>query len=512
MAKALTPFSVVAPGSLGLNTKQASLEIGLQFCTRTRNAVISKSGSTESRKGWTPVNNSEIANGASIKALHEYIDSNESLRIISAADNKIFEGESNPSDITGTITTPTDDHWKFVNFNGKCVGVQSGHKPIVKDGTGDFSEITFDDSINDPIEVLSAFGRLWYVDADRQTIRYTDLLQEGVLTGGSSGTLNVATVWSNGQDEIVALQEFNNSLVIFGRKQVVLFSGGEDPNNSLSIIDILNNVGCIARDSVQNIGNDVLFLSDIGVISLARNLQAGGDVRSLPIVNLTDKVTDFFSVFFLSESPKNIKSAFVPDEGFYVITFPDNKRTFYLNLRYPTDQVLARVFVWTDINPTALLATRDDELYIGKDGFIGRYEGYSDNGETYEFSFTTGFTSGGQQERTVKKIPKQAVAIVKGGYSSELTFSWSYDFLSTTYDNETQEINVSEEGSEYGIAEYNIGEYSRVSPVSTLIYRMSGSGKAFQVGVRANIVGAEVEIQRLDLYLKSGKVSRRATV
>jgi len=106
----------------------------------------------------------------------------------------------------------------------------------------------------------------------------------------------------------------------------------------------------------------------------------------------------------------------------------------------------------------------------------------------------------------------QAVAIIKGGYSTELTFLWSYDFLPTVYDNETQEVESQVEASEYGIGEYGISEYSRINLVSTLIYRLSGTGKAVQYGMSANIVGSELEIQRIDLYLKSGKVSRRATV
>jgi len=170
------------------------------------------------------------------------------------------------------------------------------------------------------------------------------------------------------------------------------------------------------------------------------------------------------------------------------------------------------VFVWTNINPTALLVDRSDDLYIGKPGVIGLYDGYSDGGQEYDLFFKTGFTSGGEQDRTIKKIPKQAVAIIKGGYSTEVTFLWSYDFLPTVYDNETQQVGIKFEASEYGIGEYGVAEYSRINPVSTLIYRLSGTGKSLQYGVRARIIGSELEIQRIDLYLKSGKISRRATI
>jgi len=512
MAKALTPVSVVGPGSLGLNTKSSSLEIGPEYCTTARNAVVSNTGVLAAREGFVEQNSTEIANGESIKVLHDYIDTGEQSRIISTGNLQLFEGTVSPTEVTGTITTPTGDNWKFVNFAGRCIGVQAGHAPIVKTNGGDFEDISFDTAPDDPIDALSAFGRVWYVEADRQTIKYSDLLQEDVLDSGSAGLLNMYTVWANGNDEIVALAEFNNYVVIFGRKQVVLFSGGEDPNNNLQIVDIVSNTGCIARDSVQNIGDDIIFLSEQGIISLARNIQAGGDVRSLPLANLSDNVSDFLATFSLAEPEQNIKSCYKPDDSYYLITFPSSDRVFYFNLRYQTPNNRSRVFVWTSINPTALLVDRSDNLYIGRPGVIGLYEGYSDGGQEYDLFFKTGFTSGGDQDRTIKKIPKQSVVILKGGYSTEITFLWSYDFLSTVYDNETQEVEINFAASQYNIDEYNIAEYSRVNPVSTLVYRMSGSGKSIQFGARAKIVGAELEVQRIDLYLKSGKVSRRATI
>ena len=512
MAKELTPISVIAPGAYGINTKSSGLEIGPQWCTTARNCIVSNSAVIAARNGWQATNQTEIANGADIRVLHEYIDSGEESRIISTANNSIFEGTTSITDVTGSITAPTNDNWKFVNFNGKCIGVQESHSPIVKSNSGDFEEIVFDQQPQDPIDALAAWGRVWYVESDKQTIKYSDLLDESVISGGSSGTLNMYTVWANGSDEIVAIQEFNNYLVIFGRKQIVLYSGGEDPNNNLSIVDIVNNTGCIARDSVQNIGNDIIFLAEKGVISLARNIQAGGDVRSLPLANLADNVSDFLSVFSLGEVAENIKSCYKPDDGYYLISFPTSNRTFYFNLRYQTPDNKARVFVWTDINPTALAVDRSDNLYVGKKGFIGLYSGYSDNGNDYEFFFKTGWTSGGEDSLTVKKIFKQAVITVKGGYSSNITFDWAYDFLPTVYDNESNNVEIFFSASEYGVDEYNVAEYSRINPVSTLIYRMSGSGKSVQFGFASQIIGSELEIQRSDLYLKSGKVSRRSTV
>jgi len=510
MAKLLTPFSVVGPGALGLNTKLAGLEIGPQFCLTTRNCALSNQGTIAARQGWQPFAGVEqLAGEPDLRTIHEYIDNGNTSRIIWSAGNEIYEGTASVTNVTGTAT-PTADNWKFTNFNGKVIGVQGGHNPIVKTDGGDFADISFDVAIADPIEALSAWGRVWYVEGDGQTIRYSDLLQEDTLTGGSSGTINLYTVWSNGTDEIIGLQEFNNYLVIFGRKQIVLFAGGEDPNTSLKIVDIINNTGCIARDSIQNIGNDILFLGEEGVISLARNIQAGGDVRSLPLANLADNVSDFLSQFSLSEPAQNIKSCYKADDGFYLITFPTSKVTFYLNVRYTTQDNKARVFVWYDINPTALAVDRQDNVYIGKPGYLALYDGFTDNGESYNMQFKTGWESGGQQTGTSTKIFKQAVLTVKGGYASRITFEWGFDFLPTTFDSENNAIEVLLNPSEYGIDEYTVAEYSRVNPVSQILYRMSGSGKSVQFGIETEINGSELNIQKADLYLKGGKIARRS--
>jgi len=61
MAKELSPLSIVGPGSLGLNTKSSSLEIGPEYCTTTTNAVVANTGVLAARKGFVAQNATEIA-------------------------------------------------------------------------------------------------------------------------------------------------------------------------------------------------------------------------------------------------------------------------------------------------------------------------------------------------------------------------------------------------------------------------------------------------------------------
>ena len=57
--------------------------------------------------------------------------------------------------------------------------------------------------------------------------------------------------------------------------------------------DTIEGVGCIERDSVQSTGNDLLFLSNRGVMSLGRLIQE----KSLPLRDVSKNVrTDLMAL------------------------------------------------------------------------------------------------------------------------------------------------------------------------------------------------------------------------
>jgi hypothetical protein len=61
--------------------------------------------------------------------------------------------------------------------------------------------------------------------------------------------------------------------------------------------------------------------------------------------------------------------------------------------------------------------------------------------------------------------------------------------------------------SEYGIGEYDIAQYSDGVALQTLSVQATGSGKIVQTGYEANINGAALSIQRIEIQSKDGKMS-----
>ena len=57
---------------------------------------------------------------------------------------------------------------------------------------------------------------------------------------------------------------------------------------SMTLLDTISNVGCVDRDTVQNTGTDVIFLSQAGLMSIGRTIQE----KSAPISSLSSNITE----------------------------------------------------------------------------------------------------------------------------------------------------------------------------------------------------------------------------
>lgn len=513
MASRLIPQHIPAPGSYGLNTQYQGTDLGFMWSTEANNCVIDDSGRLAARKGWSKVNTTAITGTPDVLALHEHISIAGASTIISAANLKVYSGTTTLTDRTGTITVPTDNHWQFVNFNGNVIGFQAGHTPIVGNG-GNFANMTASSgTLPTGNAGLAAFGRLWAVssDTDRTVLKYSDLLSPAsgaVATAwgtGSAGSLDLKTVWAYGMDEITALAQIQGRLVIFGKKSILIYTGADDPA-TMTLEDHIAGIGCIARDSVQDIGTDLIFLSDSGLRSLGRTIEN----QTAPIGDLAKNIRDYFRSFFNTETPKLIKSCYHEPEGFYLITFPSSGRTFCFNLKQLTESGEPRVTTWTGIDPQSFLSTRNGKLYMGQAGYIGEYDDtYLDNASTYPMTFESGWTDLGEEIRGYNKILKVFKGWFQGGYNYTATYKWFYDFVETPQTASVALIVTATDTTpaEYGVAEYGVDEYG-----GTLGIYTNGNapttkfGKSIKLGLACTINQQPLVLQRFDILMKIGRI------
>ena len=603
MAEQFINGSIQAPGFYGLNLQDSSVQLSSGFALEANNCVIDKYGRIGARKGWVPVNSTEIASGEPIRTIFEFVKSDGNLTF-AAGGNKIYgthpvtgeyleypiagvhfgTGTYSQTNSTVTVTTVenhllstgnlvyfgpssglgvqgfftitvdsakvfhftaaqsqsttggcnvidimttyniTGDNWQVASMpfgtgptqSAHAIFAQRDHEILVLHRLGTAAHAHSDGygfqrlgavgnvpaahtiSTFRPNCALSAYGRLWVADitADRQTVYFSDLQNPAEWQVGTSGYLDISAVIPTG-DPITALASYNNFLVIFCRRHIVVYSGADDPA-TMKLSDVILGTGCIARDSVVNVaGTDILFLSETGVQSLLRVIQE----KSLPFRDVSKNVRDDLLSNVYSEDEDNIKAVYYGPDAFYLLSIPSTNTTYCFDTRSKLESGASRVTIWNSISPTAFHVLENRDLYIGKDGYIGRYYGHDDNGSPYRMSYYTNYFD--MEQPAVLKILKKINLITIGGSNQALIIKWGYDYTAN-YNSGTVVLDA-QVVSEYGIGEYNIATYNNGIVLDTAQMQTSGAGKVVQLGFESDIDGSPLSVQKIDFAVKLGK-------
>jgi hypothetical protein len=383
-------------------------------------------------------------------------------------------------------------------------GAHSGPFVFQRVGT-DYGTAPTGVSTFDPDSVLASFGRVWVggLTDNKTTIFYSKLLDGAHFTGAGSGLLDIGGVVGQ-NDEIVALAQHNKYLVIFCKNNIVVYQGANDPT-TMTLADTIKGVGCIARDSVQNTGNDLVFLSKSGVRSFNRTVQE----NSMPLRELSLNIRDDLVSYLTVETLTNVKSAYFERDAFYLITFPGSKTMVYFDLRNVLPNGAARATIWNNnagITYKAFCSTEDRKLLLGVPNGIAEYTGYLDNTASYTMTYFTSNSDLGAP--TQGKMLKKANLVVIGSGDQDFAFKYGYDYtLNPSSVNIVQNLGTKTFSKYNTTAQYNISKYASAGiGVNTISMQLSGSGKVIQFGVEATVNDNPVSIQKIDVYLKTGKI------
>jgi len=504
----LQTVSIAAPGFYGLNTQDSGITLDTGFASTATNCIIDRFGRLGARKGWSYVTSSG-GTGENLVGLHRHVDIDGDETIISWSDTKFFTGTGTLTEITPTTDNTIDDgNWQCATLNDKAYFFHRDYKPMVYDPVGETitdieDESDYSGTVPQGNTVLSAYGRLWVADTstNKMTVYWSDLLSGSDWGTGSAGSINLAAILVNGTDEIVGIGAQNGQFIVFCKNTIVIFddaTGGAsfDPA-TIRLVEVINRVGCVARDSIQNTGLDIFFLSEDGLRSLGRVIQE----KSLPMRDLSASIRDDLVQVTRTETNADIKSVYSEDNAFYLLMFPSVDRIYCFDTRMPLQNGALRVTTWTGQEQGAMLSL-PNEVYFGQTDGIAKYTGYLDDTETYRLQYYTNYLDFGNASQF--KIIKRMATTVIGGSTQTLFMKAGYDY-SDSY--QTFPLTLTDTNpAEYGVAEYNIAEYTTGTAVETMRAPIGGTGNVLQVGIECDIDGAELSIQKLDIFIQQGRV------
>lgn len=500
---ALVNIPLVIPGFKGLNKQSSSATLGPEWATVLREAVIDDSNRLAARKGYTDQTTTPAA--SAFTQLFEYRQYDTTVELFagaaSAAIYKSTDGGDTWSAVTGTATHASTNI-QFHNFHDNIVGVtDDGENPILYTGTT-FSDIV--DGGNQPTGSvgLAAFGRMWITGLNNTSIQYSVLLDETDWTSTGAGSIDMRNIWPDG-DTVTAMAAFNGALVVFGKRNIAIFTDGAgselgiNPENAY-LADTINGVGCIARDTVQNIEGDLWFLSDVGLMSLTRLIQE----KSNPLNNLSKNVQDYLRDYVNDSTASSIRSAYVPDERIYVLAL--GTTTLVFDTRGRLEDGSARCLGnWSFVPTASAVRANGDWLFAlsGAAGEVYRYGGSTDNSGTISFDYKSGWIDLTKQGYLI--LPKRIDGVFFLGAATTVTVKWGFDFNT---DERSAQVSFADinAGAEFGVAKFNVDEWGGGSALRNGRIAGGGTGEYVRLGVSAAI-GGDFAIQQLDLFAKIGR-------
>lgn len=521
MAKQLTYTPLNNIGLNGLNTQSNPSSLDISWLTKAENVVVRESGVISVRKGLR-----QLAQAASVKvgAIGE-LGSNV---VVSVGDKIITADWSTSTTLSAPATSTTfsgaTSDWMFVNFNDKLYAVQGGQDPLeyngtswtnIPDGSGNGYPSTLSATTFQPSCCMGYYGRLWVggVTSNKASVFYSDLLQGDTWNGGSSGVLDLNKVW--GSDEIVAIAPFYGKLVIFGKKNIALYNNPADPSDATTfgLDEVIRGVGCVARDTVQAIGDDLVFLSETGLRSLARTTE----LDKVPLSDLSVNVKDTLTRETAQAS--DAKGIYLEEEGVYLLSFVDKNSTYVFDMKHITANKAPRVTTWkfeSDREPACFANTTSKGFLVGqKAGSVASYADYIDKDMTgsttfTEHKYTSRFISVWLEmgEGVAASLLKKMRAMFNGGKDTSVNINMFKDFGLTAYKTVTLDLTPTSSGtpSLFGEAEFGVGEYAPVYGLKEYSIPLSGSAKHFKIGMDTEVNGNLVSLQDSTLLFKQGKI------
>ena len=483
----LIPLEINNPGAFGLNKQGGDGVLPMGWATVATNLIYNSVGRLASRKGTK--DRLLAANDFSGKVTvgHEYIDAANSKAIVYVDDTAIYvESGTGRTDVTNAMVIKP---YKFVNFNGTCVGHHPDAVPIEITTVGDTTFSASGGTQHNGDDVLSAWGRLWVIDSSVNTLYYSDLLINS-FAGGSSGSFDLAKYWPNGMDAATAIAEWNDHLIVFGRNSIIIYENPDDPTVSMAIADIIEGTGCIARDSVQPVGTDLLFLSASGVESLGRTIQE----KSLPLNEISKNVRDAISG--LASSTETIKSCYSEKERFYLLSFKDSGVVYCFDMSQRLEDGSYRATTWT-MTVTDMFVLQDRTVVIitsdGTNSQATTYTGYADDvasdgsgGATYDIAFEGVWNDFGQEFGQRKKVFKSLTVLMGGVDGDTSTAKWAVDYT-TSFDTAT------------------VSFPSINNAAAGIRVPMTKSGEVVKIGLSSTIYGTEKTLKRFNIMAKLGR-------
>lgn len=476
------------------------------WAIESQNTVIDSLGRVAARPGRTTVSASSAP--GTIRTIFEYRTAAGTSVSIVAYDGGISSSLAAPngSSLVGTVSSVANGRWYFANFLDQCVGFQSGQRPILLTSpAGTFSNVADTNAPTGGIGT-AAYGRVWGIDGDMKTLKWSALADATNWTTGDSGSINLQKVWPQGNDTPTSVFAWNGSIAIAGMRQI-LFYGSSAASaigldvTTIQITDVIEGTGVLSQWTVAPVGEtDVVFCSLIGIQSLARLLVQ----RSRPTTQLSKNVRDALVGQLAAETASAITGTYSPTYGFYSLSLPTSGYTWIADQRHrfqdeDGDEV-SRITRW-NFAATATVEFANRTFYLSSPtaGSVAKLASGTDDGNTFTYILRLPWMDLGQDYANRLKALKRIGALLYGRTSATVSFTWYTDF-NVSGNSVNRQISGST-NAEWGTAQWGIDQWSGGLLLTLLNVQATSTGQYFSLQIQTN-TDSNFAVQQTNLLAK----------
>lgn len=323
----------------GLNTAQTASKIADDEFADILNFEFDLSDELKTRNGFIRDNNSPDFSNR-ITSIFNFIQSDNTGHIIVTSGSEIYEGIAGVyGSIKGALTLPSNTLWQWKAFTDLAIGVNRGSgltDDIIKwTGTGNVAALALTGIVGTPIgaKFIELWNsRIWIVFESHPNRVYYSSLGNPEDWSTSGGFIEIGY---NDGDRITGIYAHKGKFFVFKRNKIHTITSGiggvvsTDPIG-WSVDLITNNLGCVGQFTIQAVMDDVVFLSDEGLVSF--NAVADyGDFRSIV---LSRKIKELSNLNFNLDSFVSIVD---PAKSLYILSVPKTKTGSINNRMYVMD-------------------------------------------------------------------------------------------------------------------------------------------------------------------------------
>jgi len=385
------------------------------------------------------------------------------------------------------------------NFTSKKTILTDGINPAATyDGTT-YTQITHANAPTDPKYAVDFANHMFLAGDPAHPSKLffsAPLAETDFATGNGAGVIQVGF-------DIVAIKQFRDSLYIFGTNSIKALKGSSSAN--FVVTGVTHDLGCLATDSVIEIGGDLIFLSQDGM----RPISGTSRIGDVELETISKKIQSLFNDISLNIDLDGLSSVVIRQKSQFRIFFAASEsqgiiggiRKAQEGFQFEFGQLLG---LEATCAASGYLGQYEYVIHGSNDGKVHRQEtGDSFAGEDIFSIYQTPYLYMENPEQ--RKIFFKVTTYLRSEGDNEIILSTSYDYDDTHVLNPSNYTMTTQGAAAY----YNEATYNSTaiysgnpSPIQTT--NISGSGKSVSFKYVTNGTDASHSIQGLVLTYGTG--------